>query len=483
MNPLPTPPPHRHLTVHELLRLFEGEWSLEDLARRALAHLRALCPECDAAYRAFERIRDRRRRRRQGAYGAILESAQRRLPELVRCHQAEIEAAEQDLRVLLDRSHEEALALVTEHRRRQVRGPRGWRMRSPMLVSRLLEEARTALRRSPAEALRLVALADAVVQRVPRPDYGEAFLERLTTRVLADRANLLRVLGELQGAGVLWQQIHERLARWPVDDDDEAHLLSLEASLRQDQRRFGDAERLLARAERLYRRLEDTEGIGKTLIQRGNLANVQGESRAAADLYRQAAELLRAADSPRLYLLAQHGLALALCDSGDPATAAAVLERNRPLYGAHRDVEAQSRLASLEGRIAWALGDHAKAESCLLRARNRYLIQRQGFNAAGASLDLAALYLETGRPREVKPLAEQMLPIFQAQDVHRELIAALMVFQQAALAERLTDELLARFRRYLLVAKNDRSYRFEDGGGQDGAAPAAPSPPSRAGSR
>jgi len=482
MNPPPNPAPHRHLTVHELLRLFEGEGSLEALARRALAHLRALCPECDAAYRDFERIRDRRRRRRRAAYGAVLDSAQHRIPELVRCHQAEIEAAERDLRVLLDLPHTEALALITEKRRRQVREPCGWRMRSPHLVQRLLEEARIALRRSPAEALELVERADAVVHRVPRPHHGEAFVERLATRVSADRANVLRVLGELQGASVLWHLIRERLERWPVDTDDEADLLSLEASLRQDQRRFGDAERLLARAERLYRRLEDAQGFGKILIQRGNVANIQGESHAAADLYRQAGELLSAADSPRLYLLAQHGLALALCDSGEPASAATVLERNRPLYGVHRDTEAQSRLADLEGRIAWGLGDHARAESCLLRARNSYLIQRQGFNAASATLDLAALYLECGRPREVKPLAEQMLPIFQTQGLHSELIAALLVFRQAALAERLSAELLDRLRRYLLVARNDRSCRFEDSGRTDAADPADSPTPYGAGS-
>jgi len=53
------------------------------------------------------------------------------------------------------------------------------------------------------------------------------------------------------------------------------------------------------------------------------------------------------------------------------------------------------------------------------------------------------------------------VPIFHAQDVHRELIAALMVFQQAALADRLTAELLARLRRYCLLAKNDPRFRFE----------------------
>jgi hypothetical protein len=127
----------------------------------------------------------------------------------------------------------------------------------------------------------------------------------------------------------------------------------------------------------------------------------------------------------------------------------------------HSDAHVQLRLAHLEGRIAWGLGDPEKAATLLLQSRNGYLAERQGFNAALVTLDLAALHLENGRPREVKPLAEQMVPIFQAQDVHRELITALMLFQRAARVEQLTADLLARLRRYLLLARNDPRFRFE----------------------
>ena len=41
------------------------------------------------------------------------------------------------------------------------------------------------------------------------------------------------------------------------------------------------------------------------------------------------------------------------------------------------------------------------------------------------------------------------------------LLVFLILFQQAAKAETLTAEFLARLRRYLLLAKNDPNYRFE----------------------
>jgi len=479
MNAFTEPAPHCHLTEHELLRFLVGRWSLrelEELARRALAHLCALCPECDAANRAFEQSRARRRRRRRASYSAVLDSAECRVPELVRCHQEEVEAAEKDLRLLLSHRSESALKLVTERRRRQVPGPHGWRMRSPVLVSLLLEKARPALRRSPSEALRLVKLADVIVQRVPRPAYGEGFVERLATRVMADQANVLRVLGELLGADILWRVIHERLGRWPAEDEEEeAHLLSLEASLRQDQRRFGEAARLLGQAERRYRRLGDVEGIAKTLMKRAIVARLQGTPETTVELLRQAAAELRPQGFPRLDLSIQHNLALALCDLREHAAAAEIVEENRPRYLAAGDPEAERLLAWIEGRIACGLGADERAEQRLLQARNGYVTRRQGYSAALVTLDLAAFYLDRGRPREVKPLAEQMVPIFHAQDVHRELIAALMIFQQAARADRLTAELLVCLRRYLLVAKNDPRFRFENGEHAEvDAGPAAP---------
>ena len=45
-----------------------------------------------------------------------------------------------------------------------------------------------------------------------------------------------------------------------------------------------------------------------------------------------------------------------------------------------------------------------------------------------ASLDLAALYAAQGRTAEVRRLAEEMLPVFTSRRIHREALAALIVF-------------------------------------------------------
>jgi hypothetical protein len=105
--------------------------------------------------------------------------------------------------------------------------------------------------------------------------------------------------------------------------------------------------------------------------------------------------------------------------------------------------------AWLEGRIARGLGEPAEAARCFERVRDAYLDSGLGLDAALVSLDLADLYLETGRTAEVKQLARAVEPVFRCQDVNREATAALLLFQRAARAERLTAAFVTRLRGFL----------------------------------
>jgi len=78
------------------------------------------------------------------------------------------------------------------------------------------------------------------------------------------------------------------------------------------------------------------------------------------------------------------------------------------------------------------------------------------------SLELAVLYLEDGRTTEVQLLARQMAPIFQAQGVHGEALAALKLFREAAEHEAVTVEFARRLVAYLHRAQHNPQLRFED---------------------
>jgi tetratricopeptide (TPR) repeat protein len=120
------------------------------------------------------------------------------------------------------------------------------------------------------------------------------------------------------------------------------------------------------------------------------------------------------------------------------------------------------RLRWVEGKIANDLERFEEAEPALREARDAFVERGIGFDAALVSLDLAALYARQGRTEEVKRLATEMVPIFESRDVHEEALAALLLFKEAAEAERVTLGLLDQIAAYLKRARLDPELRFRD---------------------
>jgi hypothetical protein len=100
------------------------------------------------------------------------------------------------------------------------------------------------------------------------------------------------------------------------------------------------------------------------------------------------------------------------------------------------------------------------AEDAFRAVQRGFLEQGVGYDAAMASLDLAFLYAERGRTAELKRVAEEIVPVFEAQDVHREAAAALMLFQEAVRQERASVRFLGELSRYLEQARRDPELRF-----------------------
>jgi len=92
--------------------------------------------------------------------------------------------------------------------------------------------------------------------------------------------------------------------------------------------------------------------------------------------------------------------------------------------------------------------------------RDELVASGLAYDAALAALDLAALYARAGRAAESKRLAAEMLPIFRSREVHREALAALVVFQRAAEMETVTLALVEEISRYLEQARLDPEMRF-----------------------
>jgi hypothetical protein len=114
-----------------------------------------------------------------------------------------------------------------------------------------------------------------------------------------------------------------------------------------------------------------------------------------------------------------------------------------------------------EGRVEADQARRTEAAGILTHARTEFVDRGIGYNAALVSMELAVLHLEEGRTGEVKTLAREMAPIFQAQGVHRETLAALRLFCEAAEREAVTLELARRLVHYLERARLDPGLRFD----------------------
>jgi len=107
------------------------------------------------------------------------------------------------------------------------------------------------------------------------------------------------------------------------------------------------------------------------------------------------------------------------------------------------------RLRWAEGRIDLGLGRRGPAEAAFREVQREFFERRMGFDAALVSLDLAVLYAAEGCIAEIKQLAVEIMPVFESREVHREAIAALIMFQQAAEEERLTVALARHLAAFL----------------------------------
>jgi hypothetical protein len=84
------------------------------------------------------------------------------------------------------------------------------------------------------------------------------------------------------------------------------------------------------------------------------------------------------------------------------------------------------------------------------------------YDAALVTMEMAVFHLQAGRTGEVKRLAREMKPIFDAEGVHREALAALQLFREAAEREAATVAMTRRIVAYLYRARHDPALRLDD---------------------
>jgi tetratricopeptide (TPR) repeat protein len=327
------------------------------------------------------------------------------------------------------------------------------RFRSHELAEALFAEARRRGPDAPTEAAGLLALVPLVLRRQPagaREDRRAA----LAHRAAAWRADALRRAGRAGEAAQAFRDLRHALAHGGVEDAAlEAEIAGLEASLHADEGRRGEARRLLDRTARLLRRQGDGEGLARALERRGLLERLGGEPAAAEASHREALAAARRAGRDELAAAAAASLVAALCDLGRFPAAERVLEDHRDLLRRPADeLLTRPLLDTLRGRVAGGLGRRDEAERLLRAAHRTLAAERRPLPAAVAALDLAILYLTSGRGAEVPGVARRLGEIFAAEDLDPGVSASLLLFQRAATAGKVTVVGLRQLQRQLEAA-------------------------------
>jgi len=203
-----------------------------------------------------------------------------------------------------------------------------------------------------------------------------------------------------------------------------------------------------------------TQEAARVLINLGTTYRAWGDLDRAIEATRSALTLLGPKGDLHLLIAGHYNLSLQLVQTERFEEAAELLEMDEDLYRQVQEPWLQLRLLWLRGDIAAGGGMLDAAERMYVETRNGFVALKGGYDAAMVTLDLAVLYLRQGRTADVRRMAEEMLPIFEAQDVHREALAALALFQEAVRQDQLTVEKTLEVVAYLREARGEPELRF-----------------------
>jgi tetratricopeptide (TPR) repeat protein len=355
--------------------------------------------------------------------------------------------------LLAQSAERRALLLATQ--------PRFWTWK---LADGLVETARESSFRDPEGAERLAGLALGLAGHLPEPPYRGRRGD-LLARAWASLGNARRLRYDLAGAESAFTNARSCLLRGSRNAMERASVADLESSLAIDQRRFVEAERLLARATATYREHGELHRAGRARIKMATVYSKAGEPELAIPLLRDALSLVEPGREPRLELAVRHNLATCLVEAGRALEARQLFAASRELYRRFAEPWAENRRRWLSGKIARGLGQTAEAEAALLAARDGFLADGVPYDTALITLEIAALYAEAGRTAELLRLAGESAPLFLSRQIHREALLALAFFRQAAEAEALTPgvatQVIAQVATYLKQAQDDPRLPFQ----------------------
>jgi tetratricopeptide (TPR) repeat protein len=410
-----------HLSLEILAKWLSGGLEHDEMLNRVIPHFLARCPVCRE--RRQEILDLQKEVRHWNEEVVVLEG-----------RQAPLQWAE-----LERHPYEEQLKQIEEDETLHAWG----------LCQLLLKNSREASFDNPARAVDLASLAVKISGHLGEA-YDPNWVLDLRARAFAYLGNARRVLGELRSAEDAFRKAKRVLAASRSGNTTvEAEILNLESSLRRAQRRLDEALEILDYVLVLCRNEEDSYGVAKALLKKVTVLKELGDLPEAIELLQRDLSEFAAANDSRLLAYARYNLLGCLTLAGRYQEAEQLLPEVRALLQETAQPLDLVRLRWAEGLIALGFGRLGPAEAAFREVQQEFLHREMGYDAALVSLDLARLYAQEGCKDELKRLAAELMPVFEARDVHRETIVSLLMFQRACEEERLTVELIQQIADHL----------------------------------
>lgn len=301
------------------------------------------------------------------------------------------------------------------------------------LVRVLCEASERAASDSPAGALELVEYALFLGERTAGTDAAQTL-----GFIWGYLANARRVALDFDSADQAFARAWS--LRGPEADSEllpDWRLFDLEASLRRAQHRFPEA------LDRLDKALAYSHGDrlarGRILLKKEHIFQQMGDSNRALKVLQEAAPLIEEQNDLRQLFAHRFNTADNLCRLERFEEAARLLPQVHELVNAEQDNRLNRiRTTWLDAKVKAGLGQKEEAMAGLEAVRDFFTDEELPYEAALASLDLSVLWLEAGRLAEVRELAPALGWIFTSQKIHREALASLALFCEAAEREAAT---------------------------------------------
>ncbi len=303
---------------------------------------------------------------------------------------------------------------------------------------------------TPKQAPALAACAARLVDRVPAEHCQGGRVRVLKGKAYYVYGTAHRAVGELDTA----EDAYILAASLLLPEGrvlDRAELSLRLAVLRAEQRRFGEAVPLANWAVHAWRVLSDDRHLlGRVLLVRGAIHSYASCTDAALADVSAALTHLDAERSPRLHYAAIHNLATALMkvarDARGLEAAAKHVRRARQLGSYGPDSLPGVKLCWLEGCLLRKLGAFDEAEERFRGALGH--LERHGARVEMVllELDMAELYHDQRRRRDLRLLTASMFPQFRLFRPFKDAYRSLIRFHDAVMSGSVTGELIAGVR-------------------------------------